>query len=81
MTGADLREARLNGAELQMADLRAADLRGAELNDIPSIAGADFSRSIGLGEAAKARLASRPARELDTWNPFTRTTTRASLTS
>jgi uncharacterized protein YjbI with pentapeptide repeats len=79
LTGAYLRNARLNGAELQNVDLRAADLTGAELNNLQSIAGADFSSVQGLSPSVRGMLCSRPTAELDTWNPFTRRTTRESL--
>jgi hypothetical protein len=64
---------------LQNVDFRAADLTGAELNNLQSIAGADFGDVQGLSEATRAMLCARPSSELDTWNAFTRRTTRESL--
>lgn len=79
LTGAYLRNARLNGVDLQGADLRAADLSNVEMENLQSIAGADFSLVQGLSEANRAMLLKRPTTELDVWNPYTRRTTRQSL--
>ena len=79
LTGAYLRNAILIGAELQGADLRAADLTGANLEQLKSIAGADFSLVQGLTEEARAMLRSRSSKELGTWNSFTRNNTAQSL--
>ncbi|MGH2414464.1 MAG: pentapeptide repeat-containing protein, partial [Microcystaceae cyanobacterium] len=65
--------------ELQGADLRAADLTGANLEQLQSIAGADFTLAQGLSEETRAMLCSRSAQELGTWNAFTRSNTGASL--
>ncbi len=81
LTGAYLYEARLNGADLQGVDFRAADLTGVEIEHIQSIAGADFTLLQGLSPENRSQLLSRPARELDVWNPYTCTTTRQSLES
>jgi uncharacterized protein YjbI with pentapeptide repeats len=72
LTGAYLRNAMLIGVELQGADLRAADLTGANLDQLKSIAGADFTLAQGLSDATKAMLCSRNAQEIGTWNAFTR---------
>jgi uncharacterized protein YjbI with pentapeptide repeats len=79
LTGAYLRNAILIGVELQGADLRAADLTGANLEQLKSIAGADFSLVQGLSEQTRAMLCSRGSQELGTWNAFTRNYTAQSL--
>lgn len=43
------------------------------------IAGADFDSVQNLSSANRAMLLSQSADQLDTWNPFTRRTTRESL--
>jgi hypothetical protein len=88
LVGADLRFAVLRGAscvgasfsgcQLDFADFRAADLSSARLEGAESLAGADFSGCVGL-DAERPALLSRPYKELDTWNPLTRKTTRTSL--
>jgi uncharacterized protein YjbI with pentapeptide repeats len=69
----------LNGTELAGADLRAADLQGVEMENLPSIAGADFGQVQGLSDTTRTMLLSRPPAELDVWNAYTRRTTRKSL--
>ena len=69
----------MNSVDLQGADLRAADLTGIEMETLNSIAGADFSQVQGLDPQIRARLLGHSSAELDTWNPFTRRTTRQSL--
>jgi uncharacterized protein YjbI with pentapeptide repeats len=59
LTGAYLRNAILIGVELQGADLPAADLTGAKLEQLKSIAGADFTLAQGLTQEMKAMLCSR----------------------
>ena len=81
LTGAYLRNAILIGVELQGADLRAADLTGANLEQLKSIAGADFTLAQGLTQETKAMLCSRDPKELGTWNTFTRNNTAQSLGS
>ena len=86
--GSDLRHALLRGAlcrgsrfgscQLDFADFPGADLSEAGLDGAESMAGADFSQTIGL-ESQRAALLTRPYAELDTWNPRTRQTTRTSL--
>ena len=56
-----------------------ADLTNIEFEQLESIAGADFTKVQGLSEQQRSRLLSYSTEELDTWNSFTRTTTRASL--
>ena len=80
LTGAYLKGASLNNVNLSDVDLRAADLTDVQFELLESIAGADFSRVQGLSEEARARLLARPASELDQWNPYTRRSTRDSLT-
>ena len=80
LTGASLRNARLNGVNLAGVDLRAADLSGVEMENLESIAGADFSDVQGLSDNMRSMLLRRSGAELDTWNVFTRRTTRQSLT-
>ena len=80
LTGASLRNAGLNGVNLEGTDLRAADLTGVEMEHLTSIAGADFSQVQGLSDEIRSSLLGRTAAELDVWNPFTRRTTRQSLT-
>jgi uncharacterized protein YjbI with pentapeptide repeats len=65
---------------MDLVDLRGADLEGAALETVESVKGADFSLCSGLGAQIGALL-SRSPHELDCWNPFTRSTTRASLES
>jgi uncharacterized protein YjbI with pentapeptide repeats len=60
-------------------DLRAADLSGVEMENLESIAGADFSQVQGLNDNTRSMLLNRSGAELDTWNAFTRRTTRQSL--
>lgn len=89
--GADLRFARLQGAccrgtrftgsQLNQADLRAADFTNTSIETADSIQGADFSWATGINSEQLTTLLSRPHTELDCWNPFSRTTTRASLES
>jgi hypothetical protein len=50
------------------------------MEHLQSIAGADFTLAQGLSEANRAKLLSRSSAELDVWNPYTRRTTRQSLT-
>ena len=71
LTGASLRQARLNGANLAGADLRAADLTEAAFEQLETIAGADFSQVQGLSEELRSRLLSQPAQELETIHPLT----------
>jgi uncharacterized protein YjbI with pentapeptide repeats len=80
LSGADLRLARLNNTQLDYADFRSADLTDVELDNLQSITGADFFEVEGLDESTRANLCHRSDRELDTWNPLTRRTTRDSLT-
>ena len=80
LRGALCRGARFGACELDMADLRGANMEGAALDAVESIKGADFSFCLGL-EAQIDALLSRSVRELDCWNPITRSTTRASLES
>ena len=87
-TGSDLRHAVLRGAlcrgsrfggcQLDFADFRAADLTDAGLETAESLQGADFSGCIGLQPQIPALL-SRPYKELDCWNPLTRSHTRDGL--
>uniref|UniRef100_UPI00286A6C28 pentapeptide repeat-containing protein n=1 Tax=Chamaesiphon sp. OTE_8_metabat_110 TaxID=2964696 RepID=UPI00286A6C28 len=79
LTGASLRNARLNGVNLAGVDFRAADLSGVEMENLESIAGADFTQVQGLSDRLRHVLLSRSGAELDTWNVFTRRTTRQSL--
>jgi uncharacterized protein YjbI with pentapeptide repeats len=65
---------------LQGADLRAADLTDIKIEHLESIAGADFSQVQGLSNDIRSMLLGRSGLELDTWNPFTRRTTKQSLT-
>ena len=81
LIGANLRDALLNAVELNGADLRGADLTGASLNNIISIAGADFTLGQGLSDDARAMLCAYPRKDLGTWNSFTRTNTESSLLS
>ena len=81
LIGANLRDALLNAVELDGADLRAADLTGASLNNIISIAGADFTLVQGLSDDARAMLCAYPDKDLGTRNYFTRTNTESSLLS
>ena len=89
--GADLRFARLQGSsckgtrftgsQLNQADLRAADFTNTSIETAESIQGADFSWATGFHSEQLTNLLSRPHTELDCWNPFSRTSTRASLES
>ncbi|MGB3238727.1 MAG: pentapeptide repeat-containing protein, partial [Geitlerinemataceae cyanobacterium] len=81
LTGAYLRRARLNNTQLDYADFRSADLTDAELEHVQSVTGADFFGVEGLDDATRANLCHRNDREIDTWNPLTRRTTRESLAS
>ncbi|NES65915.1 MAG: pentapeptide repeat-containing protein, partial [Okeania sp. SIO2D1] len=81
LVGANLRDTRLNGVELEGADLRGADLTGASLDNIPSIAGVDFTLVQGLSDSARAMLCGYSGKDLGTWNSFTRTNTKNSLLS
>jgi uncharacterized protein YjbI with pentapeptide repeats len=78
-TGASLRGARLNGANVAGVDFRAVDFTGVEFDSLESIGGADFASSIGLTDSQRRYLLSHSEIELDTWNNFTRRTTRQSL--
>ena len=88
MAAADLRKAVLRGSscvgtrfgscQLDFTDFRGADLTDAALDTAESIRGADFSGSQGLDPTRQALL-SREAKELDCWNPLTRSNTRSSL--
>jgi len=49
------------------------------LDHVTSIEGADFTGVRGLSEALRAMLCHRSSAELDSWNSYTRTTTRESL--
>jgi len=80
LTGAFLRQARLNGANLAGVDLRAADLTNSEFEQFESIAGADFTLVQGLTEPMRSRLLSHPAQQLETVHPLTLITTLESLT-
>ena len=71
----------VNGANLAGVDLRAADLTDIEFEQIESIAGADFSQVQGLSAEKRSHLVNHSAAELDTWNSFTRHTTRESSNS
>lgn len=87
-TGSDLRHAilrgslcrgaRFGGCQLDFADFRAADLTDAALETAESLQGADFTGSVGL-TSQKSALLSRPYKELDCWNPLTRSHTRDGL--
>lgn len=79
LTGACLRDAGLNNANLAQVDLRAADLTGAEFDELEAFAGADFSLVQGLSDRQRAYLLNHNDTILDTWNSFTRQTTRDSL--
>ena len=79
MTGAYLRNARLNGANLAGVDLRSADLTDADFEKFESIAGADFTNVQGLSDQMRSRLLNHPKQELETLNPLTLKTTLASL--
>ncbi|MEO0491708.1 MAG: hypothetical protein AAFZ49_19470 [Cyanobacteria bacterium J06659_2] len=59
--------------------MRAVDFTDAEFDTLESIAGADFTLVQGISQEKRAYLQSRPEAELDTWNAFTRKTTRESL--
>lgn len=78
LQGAMCRGARFTGSQLNQADFRGADLSDAALDGAESIEGADFSFATGLENIA-SELLRRPYKELDCWNPLTRSTTRASL--
>src|SRR6476661_2206678 len=78
---ANLSGAFLNTAYLRGADLQGADLTGANLEQLKSIAGADFTLAQGLTQEMKAMLRSRDRKELGTWNAFTRNNTAQSLGS
>jgi hypothetical protein len=65
--------------DLTKFDLRAADLTDIEFEQIESIAGADFSQVQGLSAEKRSHLLSHSTQELETWNSFTRRTTRDSL--
>lgn len=79
LTGANLRNARLIGVELQGTDLRAVDFTDAILEQIASIAGADFTLAIGLSAETKSMLCSFSSQDLGTWNAYTRANTGQSL--
>ena len=79
LTGACLRNAGLNNANLEQVDLRAADLTGAEFDELEAVAGADFSLVQGLSDRQRHYLLNQSDTVLDTWNVFTRQTTRESL--
>lgn len=81
LVGANLHGASLGGAELQRVDFRAANLTDVDFSAVGSIAGADFSGTVGLTAAGRSHLLRHPATELDEWNAFTRKTTRQSLES
>ena len=81
LTGACLRDARLNGVNLMGVDLRAADLTNAAFQEFESVAGADFTQVQGLTEPMKAVIFSQTAEQLDMMHPLTRKTTRESLES
>lgn len=74
-----MRNARLINVELQGADLRGADLTGASLEQLQSIAGADFTLVQGLSHETRAMLCGLSSKDLSTWNSFTRTNTAQSL--
>lgn len=78
LRGALCRGARFGGCQLDFADFRAADLSEAALDTAESMQGADFTGSIGLNSQTSALL-SRPYKELDCWNPLTRSHTRDGL--
>ena len=78
LQGAMCRGASFTGSQLNQADFRGADLSDAALDGAESIEGADFSFATGLENIA-SELLRRPYKELDCWNPLTRSTTRASL--
>jgi len=78
LQGAMCRGARFTGSQLNQADFRGADLSDAALDGAESIEGADFSFATGLENIA-SELLRRPYKELDCWNPLTRSTTRVSL--
>ena len=78
LQGAMCRGTRFTGAQLNQADFRGADLSEAGLEGAETIEGADFCLAIGLDQIA-AELLRRPYKELDSWNAFTRNTTRKSL--
>ena len=79
LTGAYLKGARLNNVNLQGVDFRGADLTDVDMTLLENIAGADFGQVQGLSDELRSRLLSRPASELDEWNPYTRRSTRDSL--
>jgi uncharacterized protein YjbI with pentapeptide repeats len=78
LQGAMCRGTRFTGAQLNQADFRGANLTDAGLDGAETIEGADFSMATGLQPLLAALLA-RPYKELDSWNPLTRSTTRQSL--
>jgi uncharacterized protein YjbI with pentapeptide repeats len=75
LQGAMCRGTRFTGAQLNRADFRGANLTDAGLDGAETIEGADFSMATGLQPLLAALLA-RPYKELDCWNPLTRSTTR-----
>ena len=81
LQGCSCKGARFTGSQLNQADLRAADFSNTSIETAESIQGADFSWASGINSEQLTNLLSRPHTELDCWNPFTRTTTRASLES
>jgi hypothetical protein len=56
-------------------------LTDIKIEHVESISGADFSQVQGLSDDIRSILLGRSAAELDTWNAFTRRTTRQSLGS
>jgi len=81
LQGCSCKGARFTGSQLNQADLRAADFSNTSIETAESIQGADFGWASGINSEQLINLLSRPHTELDCWNPFTRTTTRASLES
>jgi len=81
LQGCSCRGARFTGSQLNQADLRTANFINTSIDTAESIQGADFSCASGISSEQLTNLLSRPHTELDCWNPFTRTTTRASLDS
>jgi len=81
LQGCSCRGARFTGSQLNQADLRTTNFINTSIDTAESIQGADFSCATGISSEQLINLLSRPHTELDCWNPFTRTTTRASLES
>ncbi len=79
LTGANLCGARLNGVNWAGADLRGVNWQDVTLETLEDLAGADFGEARNLPPAVRELWLRQEAAALDTWNPFTRRTTRESI--